>query len=247
MQQTAVTALRVLDEVARRQPIGVTQLAKEMDMPKSTMQRALRALEASGWIRQSGGGDTGWVLTTKPIDMARRVSADTGLREHAHSAMAALRDRTGESVHLAVREGSDVVIIEVEESPSPVRIHWPAGTRSACHATANGKAMLAYLEPAELDTILGDTLPGFTPATITEKDSLAAELALVRERGYAIAEGELREDIASLAAPILSRTGSPLASLSVFLPIHRMPTDGGLAMGEQVRRAADEVSSKFHI
>ena len=243
MQQTAITALRVLDEVARRQPVGVTQLAKEMDMPKSTMQRALRALEVSGWIRQAGGGDTEWVLTTKPIDMARRVAAGTGLREHAHTAMATLRDLTGESVHLAVREGAELVIIDVEESASPVRIHWPAGTRSACHATANGKAMLAYLDTAELDAIIGDTLAGFTDATITEKDSLAADLATVRDRGYAIAEGELRDDIASIAAPILGRTGAPLASLSVFLPIHRMPADGGRAIGAQVRHAADSVSS----
>ncbi|MGV9866718.1 IclR family transcriptional regulator [Rhodococcus koreensis] len=245
MQQTAVTALRVLDEVARRQPIALTQLALDMGMSKSTMHRTLRALEETGWIRQAGGGDTGWVLTTKPIDMARHVAADTGLRDHARAMMAALRDQTGESVHLAVREGTEVVIIDVEESASPIRIHWPVGTRSACHATATGKAILAFLPANELDDVLGTGLTGFTDATITEKDSLLAELDTVRRRGYSIAEGELREDIASIAAPVLGRTGTPLASMSVFLPIHRMPADGGQAIGQQVREAAAVISSKF--
>ncbi|WP_194273598.1 IclR family transcriptional regulator [Rhodococcus erythropolis] len=245
MQQTVLTALRVLDEVARRQPVGVSQLAKSMDMPKSTMQRILRALEAADWIRQAEGRSGGWILTTKPIDISRYVTADVGLREHSRSAMAALRDETGESVHLAVREGSEVVVVEVEESSSPVRIYWPAGTRSACHASANGKAILAQLSSDEIASVLGRDLTGFTSATITEVDRLHQELGLVRSRGYALAEGELREDIASIAAAIIGPSGRPLGSISVFLPRLRLSADGIHELGDKTRAAADSISRKF--
>lgn len=245
MQQTVVTALSVLDEVAKMQPAGVSQLANDMDIPKSTMQRILRALEAGGWIRQAGGRHGGWILTTKPIDLSRYVTADTGLREYARATMAALRDETGESVHLAVREGTEVVVVEVEESSSPIRIYWPTGTRSPCHASANGKAILSRLTSDEVASLLDDELTGFTHATITEKKRLFEELEVARSRGFAVAKGELRDDIASIAAPIVSKPGRPLGSISVFLPIHRVPDDGIVKLGEKTRAAAESISRYF--
>ncbi|GAA4641066.1 IclR family transcriptional regulator [Gordonia humi] len=245
MQQTVVTALRVLDEVAKHQPAGVSDLAARMDMSKSTMQRTLRALEAAGWIRPAGGRNDGWVLTAKPIDLSRYVAADTGLRRHTRSAMAALRDETGESVHLAVREGTEVVVVEVEESSSPVRIYWPAGTRSACHASANGKAILSRLPPDEVDDLLTDDLPGFTPLTITARAALLDELSLVRERGFAVAEGELRDDIASVASPILGKAGAPLGSISVFLPRHRLADGDVDRLGRATRIAATTITESL--
>lgn len=237
--QTAVSALRVLDEVARSQPVGVTDLAKSMDMPKSTTQRALRALEEAGWIRRAGSSRQGWVLTTKPIDMARHVAADTGLREAAREQMMRLRDETGESVHLAIREENIAVIIDVEDTVDPVRIFWPPGVRSAIHATANGKALVAWMPPADIRRVCGN-LTRFTDTTCTDIDELLDELATVREQGWAKAWGELRPDIASVAAPVMDRLGSPLASMSVFAPVHRMPDP--VTLGPRVRAAADAVS-----
>ncbi|GAA3813161.1 IclR family transcriptional regulator [Sphaerisporangium flaviroseum] len=243
--QSVVTTLRVLDVVATRQPVGVSELAREMDLPKSTVQRALQALASAGWIRPAGAETTRWVLTTKPLGLAMRVDADTGVREAALPVMAELRDRTGESVHLAIREGREIVIIERMEATRPVRIHWPAGTRSACHATANGKAILAYLGPLELAEALGSPLPGYTEATITNRDTLEAELATVRARGYALAKRELRDDIFSVAAPIMSAGQVPVASLSVFLPLHRLPEDGGAELGELVMQSTRQISRSF--
>lgn len=238
--QTAVSALRVLDQVAHSQPVGVTDLARSTGMPKSTTQRALLALEEAGWIRRAGTSRQGWVLTTKPIDMARHVTADTGLREAARDHMMRLRDQTGESVHLAIREESIAVIIDVEDTVDPVRIYWPPGVRSAIHATANGKALVAWMPPDEVRRVCGTNLTRFTDTTCTDIDELLDELATVREQGWAKAWGELRPDIASVAAPVMDRLGFPLASMSVFAPVHRMPDPTSL--GPQVRATADAVA-----
>lgn len=238
--QTAVFALRVLDEVARKQPVGVTNLATEMRIPKSTAQRALLALEQAGWIRRAGSSRQGWVLSTKPLDMARLVAADTGLRDAARVEMMKLRDQTGESVHLAVREENIAVIVDVEDTVDPVRIYWPPGVRSPLHATANGKALIAWMPQSELVALLGQELERYTDKTVTEVDDLLLELDTVRRQGWAHAWGELRPEIASIAAPVMDRLGAPLASISVFGPVHRLPQPADL--GPQVRETADAIA-----
>ena len=97
----------------------------------------------------------------------------------------------------------------------------------------------------EVRDLLDDDLTGFTTATITAMERLEEELELVRVRGYAVAEGELRDDIASIAAPILGRQGRPLGSISVFLPIHRLPATGVERLGACARSAADAISEQF--
>lgn len=243
VQQTAVATLRVLDEVAHLQPIGVSHLAKHMGIPKSTVQRALRALEAAGWIRTNGSTTPGWVLTTKPIDLARYVAGESGLREAAREAMVQLREESGESVHLVIREGREVVVIDVEETSNQIRIHWPSGTRTPIHASSNGKALLSHLDEATVLELLDSRLQQFTDSTITDRAKILKQLEEIRALGYAVAKSEMRSDIDSIAAPILGRTGFAVASISVFAPAGRVSDVD--ATGRLVRAAANKISSRL--
>lgn len=242
---TAITALRVLDEIAMRQPIGVTDLSRRLEMPKSSTQRALKALESAGWIRQTSHMGRGWVLTTKAIDVAQRVAADIGVREAARDILEHLRDETGESVHLAIRENDQVVIIDVVETFNPTRIHIPVGTRSPLHATATGKALLAHVSEGLREDLLGDPLPRLTERTITDAEELARELESIRVDSVATARGELREDIASIAAPVLSKGGTPLCAVSVFIPAYRFPEDGGEQIKQSLIAATHRIAQRI--
>ncbi len=243
---TAITALRVLDEVAAHQPVGVTDLSRRLDMPKSSTQRALKALESSGWIRQTSHAPKGWVLTTKAIDVAQRVAADVGVREAAREILEELRDETGESTHLAIREHDHVVITDVVETTNPTRIHIPVGTRSPLHATATGKAILAHLDEAVRGDLLRPGLARLTEHTITDPNALLRELADIRLRGsVATAKGELRDDIASIAAPVLSPGGAPLCAVSVFIPAYRFPADDGEHIRQLLRSAAQRIAQRL--
>ncbi|MEV0389189.1 IclR family transcriptional regulator [Nonomuraea sp. NPDC050643] len=231
--QNVINALRVLEEVAVRQPVGVGEVARGLGLPKSTVQRSLKTLHEAGWIRPAGGEITRWQVTSKALQVARRT--ELGLRDAAMPVMEELRQRTGETIHLMVPEGDAVVLIERLETDKPLRIVLPLGIRLPLHASANGKAVLAYLL-AETGRPLGD-LPGYTDTTITDAAALRAELEAVHARGYADNRGEWRSDIAAVAAAVLGPDG-PLASLSISTPASRMPEDLRAEYGKLVTRAA---------
>ncbi|WP_188197193.1 IclR family transcriptional regulator [Nonomuraea sp. SYSU D8015] len=234
--QNVINALRVLEEVAARQPAGVGELARGLGLPKSTVQRSLRTLHEAGWIRPAGGTVTRWQVTSKALQVGRR--AELGLRDVALPVMEELRQRTGETIHLMIPEGDAVVLIERLETDKPLRIVLPLGIRLPLHASANGKAVLAYLDCPIAE------LPTYTDTTITDPELLSAELAEVRARGYADNRGEWRSDIAAVAAAVIGPDG-PVASLSVSTPASRMPDDLRREYGKLVTQAARTLSESL--
>ncbi|MFE0147419.1 IclR family transcriptional regulator [Nonomuraea sp. NPDC059007] len=232
--QNVVNALRALEEVAARQPIGVGELSRALGLPKSTVQRSLRTLHEAGWIRPAGGEVTRWLVTTKALQVGRR--AELGLRDVALPVMEELRQRTGETVHLMVPEGDAVVLIERLETDKPLRIVLPLGIRLPLHASANGKAVLAHLS-GELPE-----LESYTPATITDPAVLREELAAIRAQGWAGNRGEWRSDIAAVAAAVLGADG-PVATLSVSCPATRMTDELRPEYGKLVTEAAARIAA----
>jgi IclR family acetate operon transcriptional repressor len=177
------------------------------------------------------------------LEVANDLGLDLGLREVARPAMLELVKITGEATHLSVLDGIDVVTIDEVESTEVLRIHWPIGTRAAAYAAANGKALLANLPADQLTQHLPDPLEAFTASTITDPGRLRAELAETRRRGYSVQRGELRTDVASIAACICDQSGRPVASLSIFMPIQRYPADGAEQLGRLVAEAAGKISA----
>ncbi|MFE0130918.1 IclR family transcriptional regulator [Streptomyces sp. NPDC059037] len=241
--QSVLNALRVLEEVAARQPVGVADLARALELPKSSAQRALRTLHTAGWIRPAGGEVTRWALTTKALQVGRRATGELSLRDVAVPIMEELRRRTDETVHLTVPDGESVVLIERLETSKPVRIILALGTRLPSHATANGKAVLASRSAEAIEGQLAAGLEEFTETTITDREALLAELALIRERGYATNGGEWRTDVSAVAAPVLDEAGSPVASISVNMPTSRMSAESSAAHGALVRETALQVGA----
>ncbi|MFE4959107.1 IclR family transcriptional regulator [Streptomyces sp. NPDC056653] len=241
--QSVLNALRVLEEVAARQPVGVGDLARALEIPKSSAQRALVTLQSAGWIRQVGGGSTHWVVTTKALHVGRQASAELSLRDVAVPAMEQLRRRTDETVHLTVPEGTDrVVLIERLETSKPVRIFMQLGMNLPLHASANGKAVLAASPPDVVERYIAEGLPRFTGTTIDDPDLLRAELMATRLRGYAVNGGEWRSDVSAVAAAVVGEAGLPVASISVNMPTSRMTDDLSVEYGLLVRGTALQVS-----
>lgn len=241
--QSVLNALRVLEEVAARQPVGVADLARALDLPKSSAQRALRTLDAAGWIRPAGGEVTRWVLTTKALRVGRRATGELSLRDVAVPFMEELRRRTDETVHLTVPDGDKVVLIERLETSKAVRIILALGTHLPFHASANGKALLAASAPEVVERQLAAGLEEFTAATVIDRGAVLAELALIRERGYATNSGEWRDDVSAVAAPVLGEAGTPIASISVNMPTSRMTPESAVAHGALVSETARQVSA----
>lgn len=243
--RNVLNTLRVLEEVAARQPVGVGELARLLEMPKSTVQRALHTLNTAGWIRPAVGEVTRWRVTTKALDVGRHASGDLGLREAAVPVMEELRTRTEETIHLTVPEGDRAVLIERLETSKPVRISMVLGHALPLHASANGKAMLATGPATVVDELIAQGLARYTQTTITDPAELRAELAAIRHRGYAINNGEWRPDVGSVAAAVLAGPGEPIASLSVNVPVGRLSETAQLRYGDAVREAAGALAARL--
>ncbi|MFF3978007.1 IclR family transcriptional regulator [Streptomyces sp. NPDC001828] len=239
--QNVLNALRALEEIAERQPIGVAELARAMELPKSSVQRSLLTLHEAGWIRPASGTPTRWVVTAKALYVGRRATGELGLRDAAVPVMEELRRRCGETVHLAVPEGDRVVLIERLETSQPVRIVLPLGQDLPVHASANGKAILAASPGETLERQLASGLAEFTAHTITDPERLRVELAEVRRRGYATNGGEWRADVSAVAAAVTGVDGLPVASLSVNVPTSRMSDASCVEFGAMVVVAAERL------
>lgn len=243
--RNVLNTLRVLEEVAARQPVGVGELARVLTMPKSSVQRSLQTLHAAGWICPATGELTRWRVTTKALDVGRHASGDLGLRDAAVPVMEDLRKRTEETIHLTVPEGHRAILIERLETSKPVRISMALGHALPLHASANGKAMLASGPGSVVDELIASGLPRYTDTTITDPAALCAELDAIRHRGYATNNGEWRSDVGSVAAAVLAGPDNPVASLSVNVPVGRLTETSQPLYGAAVQEAAGTLSARL--
>jgi IclR family acetate operon transcriptional repressor len=241
--RTVLSAFRVLEEVAFAQPAGVGELSRRLRLPKSTVQRALQTLWTAGWICPAGAETTRWILTTRALHIGQHAIPDLGVRDAALPIMRELRKETGETAHLMVLQENRAVLIERVETGHPIRAVIALGSAVPLHGSSNGKAMLAYRPPDEVRAIIGDRLERHTDKTIVDWDEFFAELARVRERGYAMNVGEWRTDITAVASPIFDHEGQTSASLSVSAPATRMSRQLRHTYGPLVTEAAQRVSA----
>jgi DNA-binding IclR family transcriptional regulator len=239
-------ALAVLEAVSERQPVGVSELARTMELPKSTAQRMLLTLGELGWIRASAEEPTRWSLTAKAMAIGSRHRGDQEIRRIAEPAMHTLSAGTGETVHLSVPEERQIVLLHKIEGRHPVRTHTTVGYGAPLHTTASGKAVLAAMPEAHAAALLrAAPLEAPTAHTETDVDALLKELERVRRLGYAVTVGTRHPDVAAVGAAILNETGAPVATLSLSLPAQRFPRRLWPVYGEQVGRAAEECSRQL--
>jgi IclR family transcriptional regulator, KDG regulon repressor len=202
--------------------LGVTELAGRLGIGKSTVHRLLATLQAEQFVEQdpeSGRYRLGLAI----FELGAAASASTTLHQAVLMPMAALRVRTGETVHAAVLDGRQVVYVERLESPHTLRLFLEVGRRNDAHSTATGKCLLAHLDEARLTQLLdGWQLAAKTPHTVTDPTELRQQLRQVRKQGYAHNLHESEVGILSVAAPIRDARGETIAALGVAGPAPRM-------------------------
>lgn len=237
------TALNILEVLGRLQPAGVSELARELDLPKSTVQRALRALGEAGWIETVSDEKGAWSLSLRaglavgPSDFATRH-----LRAAAIPVMEELRRRTSESVYLAVRDGFRMALVERLDGINPVTHAWPLWRPGPMHPSSLGRAMLATLPEDELDAYLAAPLQKVTALTVTDPQALRLELAQVRQRGFATAYRTNWPNENGVGAAIRNSRGEPFAAISVSAPVERVDEAACEAMGDLLADAARRIS-----
>jgi IclR family acetate operon transcriptional repressor len=239
--QTVVRALGVL-ELLREAPraMGVTDVARALSLNVSTAHRVLRALVSAGYVAQNPDTDR-YRLGRQAYLLGLAAGRNLGL-DDVTGILERLRDETGESANLVVRDNDEGLVVLRVESEQPLRFTQEAGTRIPLHCTSSGKVLLAFAPDfqqglAELE------LARMTPLTITSRAKLLRELKQVRVSGYSINRGERIPGVCGVATPVLDSSGIATAAVAVQGPAVRVTEDRYAALGELMLDVAAEVQA----
>jgi IclR family acetate operon transcriptional repressor len=218
-------ALALIDELSRNaEEIGVTELSTRLSMSKNQVFRILSTLKAHGYVQQTENKT--YRLGSKFFEIGQRLISQNDLLQVAQTQMDWLRDETGETVHLFVRDGLQAVCVARRESRAAISLSAQVGRRFLMHAGACPKAILAYQDAKFVDaTIAEHGLPTYTGRTVLSRDALEAQLARIRQQGYAESDEDLDPSAYSIAIPIAGLNGNVNTAMSVAGPLHRFTAD----------------------
>jgi DNA-binding IclR family transcriptional regulator len=231
-------ALTVLEALAEHR--RVTDIASGTGLPKSTVHRILQSLVEWGFARADGSG--GYLPGPRILTLAGKVMSRFDPAQHADSALRTLRDRTGFTVHFAIRSGDEAVYVRKLEGLGPYQMSSRVGMSMRLHSTSIGKAILAQLRDEEVSLITARTgLEGRTPRTITDTAALLRHLAEIRRRGYSVDDEENESGIRCVGAPVFDHTGTVMGGISVSGLAFEVAADDA-DLGAEVVTAARDVS-----
>lgn len=209
-------AVAVLDALAADAPeLGTNEIARRTSINPSTVSRLLATLAEAGFVEHVPG--TGrYRLGLRLLELGNAVLSRLDLREIARPHLVALVEETGESATLSAPGEHEAVTVDFVQSTASVQYVARLGRPSVAHATAVGKVYLA-----NGGTLPAGPLAAFTARTITDRKTLAAEVAAVVERGFAQAVGERENDLNAVAAPVYGPRRELAAILGVQGPASR--------------------------
>lgn len=194
--------------------LTLTELAQRTGLPQPTALRLLRALTDWGALERTDAG--AYQIGLKLFHIGMLAPAQRSLREVALPFMQDLFDVTNENVLLGVRENRSVLYVEKIKGKNSASALTRSGGVLPMHATAIGKVLLAFGPEDRREEACSEPLRQFTSATLKDGDALRRDLAEIRERGYAVADQELRPGRVAVAAPVLNYAREPVAGLSVM-------------------------------
>jgi DNA-binding IclR family transcriptional regulator len=219
----------------------VEELAASVGFPKSTVYRYVRILQGKGFLARVDRSGT-YALGPAVLRLARAMQRGYTLVACAAPVMRDLARRTNETILLSKLEGLDVVCLDrAEPQHNGLRISFEPGAILPIHASAPSKVLLAWSDPEVVEKVLRRGLKRYTPTTITDASLLLAELERVREKGYAVSNGELDPGILGLAVPVWGPSGSVVASLCVAAPTSRATVQDLLRHRPLLERAAEAI------
>jgi DNA-binding IclR family transcriptional regulator len=207
-----------------RQPGGISELARKVDLPTSTVARLLATLEGCGAVERNPDG-TGYRIGPSIVTMATSVDPTQSLLAVAQSHMRELVDMIAEAVGLAIPAGYEVHYVGQIDCANPVQVRDWTGTSLPMHVVPSGLAILAHWPEAAIDRFLARPLDRYTPNSMVDPERLRERLAQIRSDGFVWALEEFSEGINSVAAPLFNSTGAVIGALHSHGPSYRFPQE----------------------
>src|SRR5580692_907327 len=221
--QSLERGLAILSAFSPDRPaIGISELARELGLTRSTTHRYVATLASLRYLEQEASTRR-YRLGPRVLDLGFSVLGSLELREIAAPHLQQLTDATGHTSNLAIRDDTDVILIDRIRG-RPGRYHHleftlHVGSRIPSYCSATGKALIAFLPQPDLNALLDriEFLPR-GPRSVSSRAALMTELGQVRRTGIAINDEELESGLRSIAAPIRSRAGAVVAAVNLAIP-----------------------------
>lgn len=214
-------ALALLEVLAEHPNAGVTEIAELTGNTKSMVFRVLFTLERRGYVRKDPATRT-YALGYRTLYLADKAGDQISLIGIAQPHMDQLSKLCNENVHLFVRDGTACVCVAISETPQQLRLSASVGQHSTLHAGSAPKILLAYASDEIQRAVLDSELQAYTPATITDPETLRRLLRKIRKDGVHESRSERDAGAFSIAAPICDYSGEVIAALSIAGPESRL-------------------------
>lgn len=219
----------------------MTEIASRVGLHKSTTHRLLATLEKRRFVQRDP--NTGFYrLGLQLLSLIHVTRNHDELLQLAHPYLRQLSESFEENVHLTVLDETSVVYVQIIESPRRVKLAAALGQHLPAHATASGKAILAYLPEPELMSILSQGMHQYTKHTIHSVEDFMRDRQQILDQGYAVSEQEFENDINAMAAPVLDQDSYPLASVSIAGPAYRLTREKMLEISPSLLSAVGDLS-----
>lgn len=239
----ADNVLRVLVLLSQQGKLRVVDVADELGVARSTAHRLLNSLLYRKFVVQDAqhAYHAGPVFTKLGLSPTRHVELVATIRPLLEEA----RDRTGETVHLAVLEGNGVRFLDCAESPHQLRVGDRVGVLLPAHITAAGRVLLAELAPADLFDLYSRGVPGAGGSAREARSALHRQLLGVRRRGYATNINEAEPDLTAIGVPLRDRSGRAVAAFSLASPSFRAPRSVVAERAQTLLELAERVPAQL--
>jgi DNA-binding IclR family transcriptional regulator len=242
--QSVDRAAAILEMLAHDGESGVTEIAAQLGVHKSTAFRLIATLERRGLVEQNVERGK-YRLGVGILRLAGATTARLDVVQESRPLARALATDTGETVNIAVLSEGAALYLDQVAGGSSLQSHNWVGQRIPLHATANGKVLLSGLSDQQIAAEVGSRLRSYTPTTITSLKQLIAQVDEIREAGHAVVVDELERGLTAVAAPLRNVHGDVIASLSVSGPTFRFDEDRLEKAVRQVVDVAEEICQRL--
>jgi DNA-binding IclR family transcriptional regulator len=246
----AENTLRILKLLAsRRGPMAASSIAGALGLPRSSVYHLLGVMEANGFVLHLAE-EQRYGLGLSAFELSSAYSRQEPLSRLGRPLLAALVDTVGESAHLAVLHGRDVLYIVEERAKNRPSLVTDVGVRLPSHLTASGRAILAALPKSQVRALYPNAA-AFTArheveGAIMKYNALSSHLDQVRQRGYATEHGEVTPGFGSIAAAVTDHLGWPTAAVAVTFLEDKLPAEQWPALAARIQKVANELSTRIH-
>jgi DNA-binding IclR family transcriptional regulator len=239
-------ALSVLEYLAKgKRGFSLSEIGRKLGIPKSSAHLILSTLERRGFLQKNAKNGR-YCFGLQLVSLSRSALENLDLREEAKPLLMSLTQESGFTVHMAVLERDEAVIIEKVEAPGLVRLASWIGRRLDVNCSGVGKALLAFLPNDELDYLLKTKeFARHNSRTIISKSALKRELMLVKQKGYSFDNQEDEPGVCCIGAPVFDENGKAVAAISIAGIASQIGSDRVPTLARMVMRAAGNISARF--